>query len=161
MESWVGPVYFVIFSYWGRPVPYLELFGGGPVKKNTLQIRVHLSRPHAHMQRAVIMLTVSITITLIAHNEDRLQCLISSNLSSSSSDILITNTKEDEFHRNGHSPDGVCVVFNLPLKKTHHNDTRIVDQGIGGSLSSRRQLTKINAAGLQKLPLQSLEQTNI
>ena len=36
MESWVGPVYFVIFSYWGGPVPYLELFGGGPVKKNTL-----------------------------------------------------------------------------------------------------------------------------
>ena len=38
MESWVGPVYFVIFSYWGGPVPYLELFGGGPVKKNTLYI---------------------------------------------------------------------------------------------------------------------------
>ena len=36
MESWVGPVYFVIFSYWGGPVPYLELFGGGPVKRNTL-----------------------------------------------------------------------------------------------------------------------------
>ena len=36
MESWVGPVYFVIFSYWGGPVPYLELFGGRPVKKNTL-----------------------------------------------------------------------------------------------------------------------------
>ena len=32
MESWVGPVYLVIFSYWGGPVPYLELFGGGPVK---------------------------------------------------------------------------------------------------------------------------------
>ena len=38
MESWVGPVYFVIFSYWRGPVPYLDLFGGGPVKKNTLYI---------------------------------------------------------------------------------------------------------------------------
>ena len=28
-----SPVNLVIFSYWGGPVPYLELFGGGPVKK--------------------------------------------------------------------------------------------------------------------------------
>ena len=34
--SWVGPVYLVIFSCWGGPVPYLELFWVGPVKKTTL-----------------------------------------------------------------------------------------------------------------------------
>ena len=31
-----SPVNLVIFSYWGGPVPYLELFGVGPVKWNTL-----------------------------------------------------------------------------------------------------------------------------
>ena len=36
--SWVGPVYLVIFSCWGGPVPYLELFWVGPVKKTTLYI---------------------------------------------------------------------------------------------------------------------------
>ena len=34
--SCVGPVYLVIFCYWVGPVPYLELFGVGPVEKNTL-----------------------------------------------------------------------------------------------------------------------------
>ena len=34
--SYVGPVYLVIFSCWGGPVPYLELFWVGPVKKTTL-----------------------------------------------------------------------------------------------------------------------------
>ena len=29
-------VYLVIFCYWVGPVPYLELFGAGPVEKNTL-----------------------------------------------------------------------------------------------------------------------------
>ena len=33
---WVGPVYLVIFCYWVGPVPYLELFWAGPVKKVTL-----------------------------------------------------------------------------------------------------------------------------
>ena len=33
-RSWVGPVYLVIFSCWGGPIPYLELFWVGPVKKN-------------------------------------------------------------------------------------------------------------------------------
>ena len=33
---WMGPVYLVIFCYWVGPVPYLELFGAGPVEKNTL-----------------------------------------------------------------------------------------------------------------------------
>ena len=33
---WMGPVYLVIFCYWVGPVPYLELFGVGPVEKNTL-----------------------------------------------------------------------------------------------------------------------------
>ena len=28
----------VIFLYWVGPVPYLELFGAGPVEKNTLYI---------------------------------------------------------------------------------------------------------------------------
>ena len=32
----MGPVYLVIFCYWVGPVPYLELFGAGPVEKNTL-----------------------------------------------------------------------------------------------------------------------------
>ena len=32
--SWVGPVYLGIFSCWGVPVPYLELFWVLPVKKN-------------------------------------------------------------------------------------------------------------------------------
>ena len=36
----VGPVYLVIFCYWVGPVPYLELFGAGPVEKNTLYIYV-------------------------------------------------------------------------------------------------------------------------
>ena len=36
--SCVGPVYLVIFCYWVGPVPYLELFGVGPVEKNTLYI---------------------------------------------------------------------------------------------------------------------------
>ena len=31
----MGPVYLVIFCYWVGPVPYLELFGAGPVEKNT------------------------------------------------------------------------------------------------------------------------------
>ena len=35
-RSWMGPVYLVIFSCWGGPVPYLELFWVGPVKKTTL-----------------------------------------------------------------------------------------------------------------------------
>ena len=34
----MGPVYLVIFCYWVGPVPYLELFGAGPVEKNTLYI---------------------------------------------------------------------------------------------------------------------------
>ena len=46
MESWVGPVYFVIFSYWGGPVPYLELFGGGPVKWNTLYVSLFRRSPN-------------------------------------------------------------------------------------------------------------------
>ena len=29
-------MYLVIFCYWVGPVPYLELFGAGPVEKNTL-----------------------------------------------------------------------------------------------------------------------------
>ena len=29
-------MYLVIFCYWVGPVPYLELFGVGPVEKNTL-----------------------------------------------------------------------------------------------------------------------------
>ena len=36
--SYVGPVYLVIFSCWGGPVPYLELFWVGPVKKTTLYV---------------------------------------------------------------------------------------------------------------------------
>ena len=36
----MGPVYLVIFCYWVGPVPYLELFGVGPVEKNTLY-KVH------------------------------------------------------------------------------------------------------------------------
>ena len=32
----MGPVYLVIFSCWGGPIPYLELFWVGPVKKTTL-----------------------------------------------------------------------------------------------------------------------------
>ena len=48
MESWVGPVYLVIFSYWGGPVPYLELFGGGPVKKNTLYIPPNIPKTYPH-----------------------------------------------------------------------------------------------------------------
>ena len=35
----MGPVYLVIFCYWVGPVPYLELFGVGPVEKNTLYVR--------------------------------------------------------------------------------------------------------------------------
>ena len=31
-------MYLVIFCYWVGPVPYLELFGAGPVEKNTLYI---------------------------------------------------------------------------------------------------------------------------
>ena len=34
--SYVGPLYLVIFSCWGGPVPHLELFWVGPVKKTTL-----------------------------------------------------------------------------------------------------------------------------
>ena len=36
--SCVGPVYLVIFCCWVGPVPYLELFWAGPVKKITLYI---------------------------------------------------------------------------------------------------------------------------
>ena len=32
-------MYLVIFCYWVGPVPYLELFGAGPVEKNTLYFR--------------------------------------------------------------------------------------------------------------------------
>ena len=32
-------MYLVIFCYWVGPVPYLELFGVGPVEKNTLYIK--------------------------------------------------------------------------------------------------------------------------
>ena len=39
-RSWVGPVYLVIFSCWGGPVPYLELFWVGPVKIKTLYHQV-------------------------------------------------------------------------------------------------------------------------
>ena len=37
--------------------------------------------------------------------------------SSSSDTILILDTKNNEFHRNGHPSDSVCVVLNFPLKK--------------------------------------------
>ena len=37
---WMGPVYLVIFCYWVGPVPYLELFGAGPVEKNTLYMPI-------------------------------------------------------------------------------------------------------------------------
>ena len=42
-RSWVGPVYLVIFSCWGRPLPYLELFWVGPVKKTTLYFLQYFS----------------------------------------------------------------------------------------------------------------------
>ena len=35
-------MYLVIFCYWVGPVPYLELFGAGPVEKNTLYIYVKI-----------------------------------------------------------------------------------------------------------------------
>ena len=55
--------------------------------------------------------------------------------SSSSDTDLISDTKSDEFHRNGHSSDSVCVVFNFPLKKkTRYNEKGIVDEDIGGYL---------------------------
>ena len=38
----MGPVYLVIFCYWVGPVPYLELFGAGPVEKNTLYKIQHI-----------------------------------------------------------------------------------------------------------------------
>ena len=44
--SCVGPVYLVIFCYWVGPVPYLELFGVGPVEKNTLYIEILLMITH-------------------------------------------------------------------------------------------------------------------
>ena len=42
--SCVGPVYLVIFCCWVGPVPYLELFWAGPVKKVTLYIRINLRK---------------------------------------------------------------------------------------------------------------------
>ena len=41
----MGPVYLVIFCYWVGPVPYLELFGAGPVEKNTLYIYFNAKHP--------------------------------------------------------------------------------------------------------------------
>ena len=35
-------MYLVIFCYWVGPVPYLELFGVGPVEKNTLYYSLSL-----------------------------------------------------------------------------------------------------------------------
>ena len=43
----MGPVYLVIFCYWVGPVPYLELFGVGPVEKNTLYLVLHLYNYHS------------------------------------------------------------------------------------------------------------------
>ena len=37
-------MYLVIFCYWVGPVPYLELFGAGPVEKNTLYISLFNDR---------------------------------------------------------------------------------------------------------------------
>ena len=44
----MGPVYLVIFCYWVGPVPYLELFGAGPVEKNTLYILHSLLKVPVH-----------------------------------------------------------------------------------------------------------------
>ena len=56
MESWVGPVYLVICFLLGGPVPYLELFGGGPVKRNTLYM--HASglwvKDHRHVHQTFV-----------------------------------------------------------------------------------------------------------
>ena len=38
-------MYLVIFCYWVGPVPYLELFGAGPVEKNTLYFLLGLILP--------------------------------------------------------------------------------------------------------------------
>ena len=48
--SWVGPVYLVIFSCWGGPVPYLELFWAGPVKKTTLYASSQTSYLRTHLK---------------------------------------------------------------------------------------------------------------
>ena len=46
----------------------------------------------------------------------------------------MTNTNgrcnDDKSHRNGHPSNGVCMVFNLPLKK-NLNDEKIGDKDVG------------------------------
>ena len=42
-KDWVITFDSVIFCYWVGPVPYLELFGAGPVEKNTLYIGIAFS----------------------------------------------------------------------------------------------------------------------
>ena len=60
--SCVGPVYLVIFCYWVGPVPYLELYGVGPVEKNTLYITSSPAPPFPFLRATLFLLAISSAI---------------------------------------------------------------------------------------------------
>ena len=65
----MGPVYLVIFCYWVGPVPYLELFGAGPVEKNTLYFTREISGKTKEIEsESYIFLQILSEIVILLEN---------------------------------------------------------------------------------------------
>ena len=84
-------MYLVIFCYWVGPVPYLELFGAGPVEKNTLYVylkhdqsylRVTPASGHVGRRKVSSISKLSQVVTASLGNKSSGQILTSSAVSS-------------------------------------------------------------------------------
>ena len=107
-------MYLVIFCYWVGPVPYLELFGAGPVEKNTLYfgyVKIDNSNTHYHCFTRIPVEQVSLPVLVVIQFHRSAHCrLDSAGVKKRKRDLALG--QDDAFYGEGH------LSLTLPVQLT-------------------------------------------